>query len=469
MNKRMGCMAVIVLGVFSISARAQNTGTNWPSPQVVLQESPPLLSSSPGDDSDPVGLEEYLRRAEKNNPGLKAAYHKWRGALERAPQAASLEDPRLSYTEYLEKTMMPAEEIRVMQMVPYPGKLELRGRIESAEAEALRKEFEKARLDLRSEVKDAYYEYYYLEETVRINRENLDLLRRFESIAAARYEVGKGGNQDVLKAQVELGKMENEVRSLEDSRTPVRARLNALMNLPTEAEIPPPSQIDLERLDLDAQAVLALAYGANPEIQALDARLRKNRDQLALAKRNYYPDFTFGLGWMNSNRDLDPPPGDEYMAMVEINLPVYRKKLAAGVREADAGIREMESMKQEVQNRISVDLQDQLYKLRNAERQMHLYNDVLVPKSLQTVEVTETAYSAAGADFLDLVEAERELLMFQESYFRSVADYGQALAKIEALVGAVPISGGEPLVGESPKTSPRTSPLSEGENSALER
>jgi outer membrane protein TolC len=157
------------------------------------------------------------------------------------------------------------------------------------------------------------------------------------------------------------------------------------------------------------------------------------------------------------------------MAMVEINLPVYRKKLAAGVREADAGIREMESMKQEVQNRISVDLQDQLYKLRNAERQMHLYNDVLVPKSLQTVEVTETAYSAAGADFLDLVEAERELLMFQESYFRSVADYGQALAKIEALVGAGPISGGEPLVGETPKTSPRTSPLSEGENSALER
>lgn len=415
-----------------------------PAPQLSLQESDikPIAvvmptEGTPGPPKAPTPnlLPELLALAERNNPGLKAAYHRLQGALQKVPQVTSLEDPRLTFTDYLERTMEAAEEIRIMQMIPYPGKLELRGRIESAEAEALRKEFEKARLDLRADVKDAYYEYYYLEKTVRTNRENLDLLRRFERVAAARYGVGRGGNQDVIKAQVELGKVENDVRSLEDSRVPVRARLNAAMNRPTNESISPPTDLDVKQLDLHTEEVLAMASRLNPEIQALDTRLGKSRDQVALAQKQYFPDFSFGLNWMNGNNRMDSPPGDEYMAMVEINLPIYRKRLAAGVREAEATVQEVQNMREEMKNKVSVDLQNELYRLRNAERQIHLFTDILIPKARQSVQITETSYSSAESGFLELVDTQRELLMFQESYYRSVADYAQALAKIEALVG----------------------------------
>ena len=116
----------------------QGGQTNWPAPEVVLQESTPAEIGAAHSDSEPVGLEEYLIQAEQSNPGLKAAYHKWRGALEKVPQATSLEDPVLSFTDYLKRTMEPVEELRITQMIPYPGKLRLRGQIESAEAEALR-------------------------------------------------------------------------------------------------------------------------------------------------------------------------------------------------------------------------------------------------------------------------------------------------------------------------------------------
>lgn len=92
-------------------------------------------------------------------------------------------------------------------------------------------------------------------------------------------------------------------------------------------------------------------------------------------------------------------------------------------------------MREEMKNKVSVDLQNELYRLRNAERQIHLFTDILIPKARQSVQITETSYSSAESGFLELVDTQRELLMFQESYYRSVADYAQALAKIEALVG----------------------------------
>ncbi|MCG3198226.1 MAG: hypothetical protein GHCLOJNM_02720 [bacterium] len=407
--------------------------------------------------SQVAALEDLILLAERNNPGLRAAHHRWRGALEKIPQVTSLEDPELTYMEYLERTMEPQEELSVMQMFPYPGKLELRGRIESAEAEALRKEMEKRRLDLRAEVKDAYYEYYYLEQTIRITAESLDLLKHFESVAAARYGVDKGGSQDVVKAQVELGKVEIDLRDLEDSRAPVGARLNAAMNRPTTSPLPPPTEIDLREAALETDKVLEIAFQANPELQGLDARIRKAVDQVNLAKKDYYPDFSFGLNWMNGNRKEDVP--DEYVAMFRINLPVYRKRLAAGVREAESGVREAQSMREEARNELAVELQSELYRLRNAERQVRLLSEVLLPKARQSVEVTETGYSAGESTFLELVDTERELLAFQENYYRAAASYGQALAKIEALVGRSLVeTNARPLVGSAPSAAPLSAP-----------
>jgi outer membrane protein TolC len=399
----------------------------------------------------PSEVDEYIQDAERNNPGLKAAFHRWQAALQKIPQVTSLEDPQLTFREYLERTMETREELEVMQMIPYPGKQFLRGQVESAEADALRREMEKNRLELRVEVRDAFYEYYYLEQTLRINRENLNLLKRFESVATARYGVGTAGNADVLKVQVELGKMENEVRNLEDSRIPVQARLNAAMDRPSTTPLPPPGEIDLVGrgtaccAPTETEQLLSRAFRQNPELLAIDARIRKAMDQVALAQKDYYPDFTMGLNWMNSNPASAPmvegedargtQMGDEYMVTLGMNLPIYRKRIEAGVREAESEVREIQNMRLDSQNRIAVDLQTALYKLRNAERQIKLLAEALIPRAKQSLEVTETAYSTGRSTFLELIDTERELLMFQENYYRSVADYMQALAKIESLVG----------------------------------
>ncbi|MCA9436167.1 MAG: TolC family protein [Candidatus Omnitrophica bacterium] len=434
-----------------------NGGVGWPPMEVAIQEAPlwePNTSISPEATVSPT-LADYLLEAESNNPGLKAAYYKWQGSLEKVPQVSSLRDPMLTFTEYLEKnveTRTGAQDFQlgVMQLFPYPGKLSLRGQAAAQEARAIEQEFIKARLNLRQEVRDAYYEYYYLEQSIRITAENLELLKHFERVASARYEVARAGNQDVIKAQVELGELENELRTLEDFREPVQARLNAALNRPHTSLFPPPREIQLRETELESGPILEVAFQTNPDLRAIDARIQKQQTELELAKKDYFPDFNVGLNWINTNDRIDAaPPGngdDVLLGSVQINLPVYRGRLAAGVRQAEQGVSEFRNRREDFENQLSVDLQTALYKLRDAQRQIDLYADILIPKAKQSVEVTQTAYSAEEAGFLDLIDAERILLNFQNSYYRSVANYGQALAAIEAKVGQSVVESNAPLL-----------------------
>jgi outer membrane protein TolC len=329
----------------------------------------------------------------------------------------------------------------------------------------LEQEFIKARLALRREVQDAFYEHYYLEQAIRIARENLELLKHLERVASARYGVARTSNQDAIKAQVELGKLENDLRTLEDFRNPVRARLNAALNRDPGSPLSPPGEINLRKLPQETEALLEIAYRANPDLKALDARIRKERSRMELAKKEIYPDFNLGLNWVNTNSridtDLHGEGDDVLMGSVQVNLPVYRKRLAAQVKEAELGVREISSRRAEEENRLNVDLQTAVYRLRNAERKMELYSGALIPKAQQSLEVTETAYSAEEAGFLDLIDAQRVLLEFQNSYQRSIADYAQAMAGIEFLVGRSLVGEtetplGSPSLGEVPLAEPGT-------------
>ena len=438
----------VVLGaaIGATGGLSQSEGTWVSLEEAPLQEAVPAAAPA---------LADYLLEAEENNPGLRAAYYAWQKALEQIPQVTSLQDPKLTFMEYLRnnvETRTGAQDFQlgITQMFPYPGKLSLRGRIAAEEARALEQEFIKARLALRREVQDAYYEHYYLEQAIRITQENLELLKHLERVASTRYGVARTSNQDVIKAQVELGKLENDLRTVEDFRNPVRARLNAALNRDPGSPLSPPGEINLQKLPQETEALLEIAYRANPDLKALDARIRKEKSRMELAKKESYPDFNLGLNWVNTNSridtDLQGEGDDVLMGSVQVNLPVHRKRLAAQVKEAELGVREINSRRAEKENRLNVDLQTAVYRLRDAERKMELYSGALIPKARQSLLVTETAYSAEEADFLDLVDSQRVLLDFQNSYHRSIADCAQAMAWIEFLVGRCLVGGTETTV-----------------------
>jgi len=390
-----------------------------------------------------AGLSDYLAYAALNNPGLQAAFDRWKAALEQVPQVKALPDPRFNYRYFIEEVetrVGPQQQgYGISQLFPWFGKLELRGDVALHAAHAARRRYEATKLKLFFEVKDAYYEYYYLGKSLAITEENVKLIEHLESVARSRYKAAAGSHPDIIRAQVEAGKLEDRRRTLLDFRQPLLARLNAALNRPVEIDIPWPGRIELEDVNITDPEMLAKMAKENPELQALDFEITSSRSGVDLAKKNYWPDFSLGLDVIDTD---DSPVGnprdsgeDPVIATISINLPLWTEKYDAGVREALARYHAAMRDRKEKENTLGSQLKMALYRFRDAQRKIDLYRNALVPKARESLRATEASFRAGAGSFTDLIDAQRILLEFSLAYERALADYGQSLAKLEMLVG----------------------------------
>jgi outer membrane protein TolC len=179
-------------------------------------------------------LSDYLQYAALRNAALEASFQDFKAAVEQVPQAKSLPDPKFTYSYFIrevETRVGPQEQkFGIMQVFPWFGTIEARAGSAAAQAKAAKKRYDAEKLKLFWKVKEAFYEYVYLASAVDIAKQNLELLKHFEEVARTRYAAAAGGHPDVIRAQVELAKLEDILKSLEKLREPTVARLNAILN-----------------------------------------------------------------------------------------------------------------------------------------------------------------------------------------------------------------------------------------------
>jgi len=390
------------------------------------------------------GLDELLAYAVTSNPGLDSAFQRWRAALERIPQAGALPDPRFSYSYFfreVETRVGPQrQKFGLSQALPWFGKLDLKedAAARAAEAEGFR--YEAAIRAVLLEVKSAYFELAYLSRAVDVIDENLSILIKLENVVRARYRTGQATHSDLIRAQVERGKLEDRKTSLEDLRNPLEARLNAALGRSSEAVLPRSSNISASPAQLDEGELLQNLLTANPELLALDREMDRQRVSLELARKQSRPDFNIGFEFMETGGalmpDVEDSGKDPFAIMFSINLPLWQGKYRAAQREASSRGLAADGARRDLANRLSARLKKALYEYRNAMRKIALYRDNLIPQGNQALEVTEQAFKAGNIGFTGLVDAQRVLLEFQLSYERALSDRALSLANIEMLAAA---------------------------------
>ena len=394
--------------------------------------------------AEDAALEDYLRYAGMHNPGLEAAFNQWKAALERIPQVRSLPDPRFNYRYFIENVETRVGPQRqafgLSQTFPWFGKLALRGGVALEEARATQARYEAKKQRLFYDVKRAYYEYYYLARGIAVVEENYRLVKYLEGVARTRFKAAAAQHPDVIRAQVELGKLDDQLRSLKDLRGALAARLNAVLNRPIDTPIPWPKTIPEAVGKLDGAALGKSLRLTNPELQALQHEIAKHRTGISLAKKEYYPDITVGVDYVDTAKrgGVSPPSDsgqDAVAAGFSINLPIWRGKYDAGVRESFARFGAATKTRIDRQNLLAADLATAIYHYDDAARKIDLYRDTLVPKAQQSVKATEASFRAGQSTFIDLIDAERVLLQFQLAYERALTDGATRLAEIEMLVG----------------------------------
>ena len=406
---------------------------------------------------DNSSLNDYLQYAALNNPGLKARFEQWKAAEQKAPQAKALPDPTFSYTYFIrdmDTGTGPQQRFGLMQMFPWFGKLSLKESIARREAGQMGEQFLGSLLDLRYRVQTAWYDYYYLARSIDVTRENFRLLESIEEVARVRYTASTLGYPMLLKTQVELGRLENDLKSLDNFTAAARQALNSALGRDPGSPLGWPGEIVAGDLGISDDSLRIIISTTNPEIKALDLATENESAGVELARKEYYPDLTFGLE--HERNALAPLPSmadpsrpetmNMVMATVSINLPFFNLgKYRAAEREAVLRLSSVRQERHEMLNRLNEMFERALFDYRDAGRQITLYRDALIPKAEQTLETTRSVFTAAGmADFLDLLDAQRMLIDLQLGYEKAVVDRGKSLAEIERLtgLGLAEVSGG---------------------------
>jgi outer membrane protein, heavy metal efflux system len=406
--------------------------------------------------SEDATFDDYARYAVRHNPGLEAAFYRWRAALERVPQVKTLPDPQASFAIVIDQvdgsSEYMGERYSISQMFPWFGKLKLRGDVALEEAKAEARQFEAARLQLIDQVSRTYFEYAYLHQAIAIARNNLELLIRLESVARAMYRAGGVSLSDVNRAQVEIGRVEEQVRSLEDILGVATSELNTALGRPAHAYLPPvPAGSSAKTViglpDYSDKQWIAFANESNPELAAARHDTARQGHAIELARKDYFPDFTFGAEYARDGSArmamMDGGGSDMLALVVSVNLPIWREKYVAGTREMTARFGEATRQIQSREDKLESELKRALFNYRDSRRKVELYGGTLLPKADESLRVTEAAYRAGDSGFSDLIDAQRVLLEFSLAYQRAAADRAQAFTRVQTLVGHDPGLGGE--------------------------
>jgi outer membrane protein TolC len=394
-----------------------------------------LASQEKSEPNIPVSLQDYLRYAALNNAGLKAAFEQWKAAVEQVPQAESLPDPRVNYGYFIEEVETrigpQRQKFGIMQVFPWFGKIEARKDAAVANAKAARKQYEARKLKLFFEVKEAFYEYTYLARAIEIARENLELVKGFEEVVRIKYMATAVAHPDFIRAQVELAKIEDVLKNLEDLREPIVARLNAALNRGSFEMLPWPRREKFVPVQIQRGKLIELMRQNNPELAALDFELEAAKSKVELAKKKFYPDVGVGVDSIQTDGGEDA-----VILMFSLNLPIWRDSYKAAHRQAKANVSKTAQQKRQSENTLIARAEGVLYDFEDSFRKIQLYGDILVPKAEELLGASETAYTGGTIDFLSLVDAQRTLLEYQLRYERAVTDNKQKLANLEMLAGA---------------------------------
>jgi len=404
--------------------------------------------------SDPF-FGSFFRELSEHNPDVAAMHARWQEATARAGVADALPDPQLSVGLYLQEveTRVGPQQARlgISQALPWKGKRKLKADMASADAEALHNQYENLRVHLFSRFKQWTYELLYLNQAIGVTRQHVDLLTEWEALMEARYTTDSAGLSDWIRVQVEMDRLKDRLASLQAARGPVAAELNRMLNRPVMSEFELPQGFDVtvpEQVDVSTETLVPSTLRFNFELQALDNVVDRKKQNIALSKKDFFPDFTVGMDFIQTGSS--PVPGvegsgkDPVILKFGMSIPLNRKKYRQLETAASRGYIAATKNRVSRQNELTARLALVAFQYEDAVRKLQLYRDKLIPDTRDSLDVTVRAYEAGGDGFLDIIDTERTLLALELGLKRANADGLKALADLEEITARPMIRAADP-------------------------
>ncbi len=395
-----------------------------------------------GGSAPAIPLIGLVKEALAHNPRILAARRSWQAATQVPSQVSTLPDPEVTVQQFSAGSPRPFAGFTnnsmafvgfgISQDIPYPGKLRLRGEAAQRGAAARRDQVEAVRRSVVEQLRATYFRLAYIQKTVGILQRDEKLIAQIEKIAEARYRVGQGNQQDVLKAQLQQTKILQELEIQRQEIGTLEAQLKQILNQPPDSPDITTEEMTETALPYTSDELLSLVRTQNGDVLTEQQIVRGQSLQVELARKDFYPDFNVQYMWQHTG----PQFPDYYVLTFGVKLPIWRSRrqrpeLAQAVEELNSSRHEYEAQVQQTY----FEVQDQFVKAETGARLLKIYREGLIPQATATFDAGLAAYQTGHEDFQTLLDSFLDVLNLDIEYWSTLADHETALARLEQLTG----------------------------------
>jgi cobalt-zinc-cadmium efflux system outer membrane protein len=426
--------AVLFFGTLSF---AGNAGAQEPaSPQRRTSESPGMADHA----RIPTSVRELIQEAKQKNPQIAASFHAWQASRNVPKQVSALPETQLSVQQFSVGSPRPFAGYSnsdfayigfgASQDIPYPGKRQLRAQVAELEADSMEAQTDSVGRTVVGNLKMIYFRLAYIQQTLGVLQRSDALLNQVQEASEARYRVGQGNQQDVLKVQLQHTKILQEIAHHHQEEGLLEAQIKQVLGRPQESADIVAETITALALPYTAAELFQKAREQNPDVRSKKASVGQQETKVELAHKNFRPDFNVQYAYEHTGSQTR----DYYMATFGIRLP-NRSRQKAELAEAQEN---QERARQELDSesqRVLSEVQQQYVRAKTSEEQLKIYSDGLVPQSEATFQSALSAYQSNRQDFESLLSGFLDVLNLDLEYRYELVEHESALAELERLTG----------------------------------
>ena len=388
-----------------------------------------------------LALDEIERIALAENPEIHVAVRKVSMAEAHVPTTGKLDDPQFMIRNWQVPLSKPWDYnaaqnmLMLSQSLPGPGKRTLQTTIAQSDVTVAKDELESVRLQVRIEVRKAFFDLLLAQEEMRIHDQHVDIARQAIEAARIKYTVGKVPQQDVLKAQLAMTRLEEHIIRFERDAEIARVRMNTLLGRDPATPIRVQGDFGIGAELPTGKQLQQLSLVSRPDLLEAQAAAAKSRKEETLAHKAYVPDFSVAGGYMLMPTGSDPR--NNYMLEGSMTLPwLNRRKHDAEINESAVKVTEQDAEVAAMRNAAFGQIDEALAEARSAQRLARMYHDSLEPQAEATLHAAVIAYENNQTDLLDLIDSQMTVIDVDLAWFQSMGEFAASMSDLELAVGA---------------------------------